>query len=56
MSDEADGPTSQATLGGETPEELTADDLIVSAHQARNEDVFPKVLDLHVDPGAKSPT
>lgn len=53
MSDEADGPTSQSTLGGETPKELTADDLIISAHQARNEDVLPKVLDLHVEPGAK---
>jgi len=53
MSDEADGPTSQSTLGGDPPEELTTDDLIVSAHQARNEDVFPKILDLHVETDAK---
>lgn len=53
MNDEPDGPTSQSTLGGDPPEELTTDDLIISAHQARNEDVFSKVLDLHVEPGAK---
>jgi ParB family chromosome partitioning protein len=53
MSQEADGPRSQSTLTGEPPEELTTDDLIVSAHQARNDTVFPKVLDLHVEPGAR---
>jgi hypothetical protein len=48
-----DSESSQSTLTGEAPEELTTDDLIVSAHQARNEDVFPKVLDLHTESGSK---
>lgn len=51
MSNDADA--SQSTLTGDPPRELTTDDLIVSAHQARNEEVFPKILDLHVEPGAK---
>ncbi|MFC7205123.1 DNA methyltransferase [Haloferax namakaokahaiae] len=53
MSDDADGPSPQTTLTGEAPTELTTDDLIVSAHQARNDEVFPKVLDLHVETGSK---
>ncbi|KTG07984.1 hypothetical protein AUR64_01770 [Haloprofundus marisrubri] len=53
MSDDADGSSSQTTLTGEVPEELTTDDLILSAHRADNDAVFPKVLDLHVETGAK---
>jgi len=43
----------QSTLNGEKPKKLTTDDLILSAHEGRNADLFPKVLDLHVDTGAK---
>jgi tRNA G10 N-methylase Trm11 len=48
-----DRPTTQKTLTGDTPEKLTTDDLILSAHTAGNADVFPKVLDLHVPTGSK---
>jgi hypothetical protein len=43
----------QSTLDGDPPEELTTDDLILSAHKGRNSELFPKVLDLHVPTGAK---
>lgn len=48
-----DETTAQATLTGDTPEELTTDDMILSAHTAGNAEVFPKVLDLHVKTGSK---
>jgi len=42
-----DGETVQTTLT-----EDTEDELILSAHVARNSEVFPQVLDLHVDEGS----
>ncbi|WP_135823477.1 DNA methyltransferase [Halorussus ruber] len=43
-----EGGTVQTTLTDEKEDEL-----ILSAYQARNSEVFPKVLDLHVEDGAK---
>ncbi len=45
-----DDDTVQMSLSGETVED---DGLIMSAHIGTNDDVFPKVLSLHVDNGAK---
>ena len=52
MSDNRSEP-SQATLTGETPRRLVTEDLIVSAHQAQNNIVFPKVLELHTETGSR---
>lgn len=43
----------QSTLTGDAPKELTTDDLVLSAHTAGNAEVFPKVLDLHLETGSK---
>ena len=48
-----DEKTRQANLAGEEIEELTTDDLILSAHVGKNSEVFPKVLELHVEKGTK---
>jgi tRNA G10 N-methylase Trm11 len=45
--------TVQASLTGEEPTELTADELVLSAHEGTNADLFPKVLDLHVPTGSE---
>jgi len=51
---ETDGIHSgEGSEGGHEDETLDSDEVILSAHRARNADVFPKVLDLHVDRGAK---
>lgn len=43
----------QSTLTGEEPEELTTDDLTLSAHEGGNAELFRKVLDLHVPTGSE---
>jgi ParB family chromosome partitioning protein len=59
-SKEAESSSSAATptdVAEDSPEEtegyLTPDDLILSAHTGTNAEVFPKVLDLHVEEGAQ---
>ena len=49
MSDER---TVQSSLG-EEPREVSREELVVSAHEGRNAELFPNVLDLHVPVGSK---
>lgn len=44
--------TVQSSLTGD-PEQVSRDNLVLSAHVGGNADVFPKVLDLHVPTGSK---
>ena len=38
---------------GKDPERVAAEDAVLSAHTGTNDDVFPEVLDLHVEPGSE---
>lgn len=47
-----DEKTVQSSLAGDT-QRVSREDLIVSAHEGRNAELFPNVLDLHVPVGSK---
>ena len=49
----SDDEEQDSSSDDEEPERVAAEDAILSAHKGTNDEVFPEVLDLHVEPGSE---